>query len=309
MGELAPEEMDVLETRLLTESGLFDLAESVEDDVVDRYVRGEMSAEEERRFERRLLPSRRIQERVAFARALAFRKAAHTAKRAERPAWLAPIIPLFRSPARLAWAATLVAALAAGVLAHEVMQLRGDRHELERSYAATLARLEEARQAEAPPKSPDPEAAAVDAARLARELTAMRERVEELEARELVREAAPTPPRRDREEDLVTATAFLALATRSNDDPDVLRLEGADRALLELEVLASGQMDPLAATVTRDGTAVWHTTEVEVKSSGTETVAELVLPRESLTRGRYEIRLTGGTDATLLGLYEVLIEE
>lgn len=313
LGELPREEMDALEARLLTESGLFDLAEAVEDEVVDRYVRGEMSREEARRFERRLLPSERIQERVAFARALASR---HTAAQPlERERRLAPVIPLFRSPARLAWAATLVALLAAGVLAFEVARLRSGRTELERSHAAAVAQMEDERRSHevpAPAKAPSTEDEATE--ELAGALSAARERIAELEARDAATAERRTRRPREIGDPVATATVFLTLATRAGAAPTTLaseELSQAERVELQLDLDGGTPQEPLSARVLRGSEPVWQTRQVQVITMDGESMARIELPRESLLEGRYRIELAqqgeDGKTWDLLGSYELSV--
>jgi hypothetical protein len=70
LGDLTAEERDRFEHRLLEDPDLFEQVEAAEDDLVDRYVRGEMEAAELRRFEERLLVSDRIRQRARTARSL-----------------------------------------------------------------------------------------------------------------------------------------------------------------------------------------------------------------------------------------------
>jgi len=312
LGELPPEEMDALEARLLTESGLFDLAESVEDEVIDRYVRGELSAAEARRFERRLLPSERIQERVAFARALADPGAKKPSHRRSTDRPKAPVVPLFRSPVRLAWAATLVACLLAGALGFEVFQLRNHAGELERTRAATVARLEVARQqaASAPARTEEAPARDEEADRISGELSAARDRIAELEARE-----ATQAKRRVRQpdtvrDDIASASFFIPLPTRAGGGPETLDLGDAERVELQLDLGGQRPEGPVVATVLRAGQPVYREPEVPVEALDGESMARLEMPRQSLLEGRYRIELaegeTGAVDH-LLGTYEISV--
>ena len=70
LGDLPDEQIQRIDGRLLEQPDLFSRVETIEDDLVDRYVRDELSGEDRRRFEERLLPSDRIRRRVAFARSL-----------------------------------------------------------------------------------------------------------------------------------------------------------------------------------------------------------------------------------------------
>jgi uncharacterized membrane protein len=77
LGKLAEEEEAFLEERFFSEDGEFEELEIAEDELIDRYVRGQLSDEDSRRF-RRLLISTRLAERVELARILAQRTSSRT---------------------------------------------------------------------------------------------------------------------------------------------------------------------------------------------------------------------------------------
>lgn len=311
LGQLPREEVDALEARLLTEAGLFELAESVEDEVIDRYVRGELSSTEARRFERRLLPSERIRERVEFARALAARGTGRKAAKEDHRAGGAVLLPLFRKPARLAWAATLAAALAAGVLAVEVARLQDRVGDLDQARIAAVERLEaEAeraqRNAEAARQARELREAVRE--RLGGELSAARVRIAELEA------GKPAEPERrvrrpgEITEEVATTSLFLALATRSGAEPPELRLGDAQEVELLLDLGGRSPSGPVVATLFRDGEPVSRPMEVDVDAREGESIARLVLPAEFVLEGSYVIRLTEAADAgSLVASYELFV--
>lgn len=310
LGQLPPEEMDRTEEHLLTERGLFELAESVEDDLVDRYARGELTEDERRRFERRLLSSPRIQQRLDVARALVAydrrRSAAGPPSLRERNAGRgAPR----RMAVGLAWAATLVALVAGGWLAFQSMQHQERIQALQAERAALAQRLEEevARAARA-------EAAAETGAEERQQIAELEERL--AEARETIAgfEERPTSSteRRvrtgsgDYGEAARTATLFLSLATRSQSGPPTLRLDGAERAELQLDLAGQRPSGPLTATVLREGVVVWQETEVAVETVGSEAMARFTVPGQALQDGGYRVELTDPTG--LLGTYELSVE-
>jgi hypothetical protein len=67
LGELAEADKAALERELLIDRGKFDLVWGVENELVDSYVRGEMSRADRERFEVRYLVSPLHRERVAIA--------------------------------------------------------------------------------------------------------------------------------------------------------------------------------------------------------------------------------------------------
>ena len=78
LGKLSDSEAALLEERYFAEEGVFDEIETAEDDLVDAYVRGSLTAEDRKRFEEKLSRSARLAERVEFARLLS--KAASPSK-------------------------------------------------------------------------------------------------------------------------------------------------------------------------------------------------------------------------------------
>src|SRR6185436_11625139 len=87
LGELPPEEQTELEARYFSDPGLLDRIDAAEDDLIDDYVRRELTPARRLRFESHFLNEKRL-ERVRMAEAL--RKA--TAPRAApRRAWALPL--------------------------------------------------------------------------------------------------------------------------------------------------------------------------------------------------------------------------
>lgn len=304
LGRLSAEENDALESHLLHDGRLFELAEATEDDLIDRYVRGELPSDDAKRFERRLLPSRRIGERVEVARALA---AWVDRERGERPVadrleTGGVVIPLFRRTAHLAWAAALVAAIAAGALAFEVARLHDRLDE-----AGTPAGVEHARVAEEAPEpvAPEPtpadepevtgeEAEAIPAERvedLERELVAARDRIASLE-RETEERPATSEAEAGPVESLAIAQVFLALATRGDSDGQTLVLGDSERVEIQLDLDRRRPSSDLRARILRDETVIWDEPGVEVVTEAGQSMARLFLPRESLTAGRYRVELS-----------------
>lgn len=311
LGQLPKDEVDRIESRLMTDNGLFELTETVEDDVIDRYVRRELGPEERRRFERRLLPSERIRERVAIARALAAQPGRRNPGRTE-PARRGTVVPLFRpAAARLAWAASLVVLLLAGWLGIELVGLHGQVEDVEAARLAAIERTEELEAQVARVREAEARGAQVAerAEALEDELSAARERIAELEARPAPVEPSPGDSRTERRvrKPGDYASAFFALATRSENGPKLLNLEGKDAARLEIE-LGPPPAGPVEATVTRDGVVVWREAGVEVEVFDGESMAILLLPTESLQSGRYAVDLREEESDRPLGSHAFMVE-
>lgn len=316
LGHLSDEESDALEVRLLHDRRFFDLAEAAEDDLVDRYVRGELKPDDRKRFERHLLPSDRLRERVATARAL----------RSWTEGQRAPRIAAGEGRvARLAWAAALLAAIAAGALGLEVVRLHDRLEDLGPSSGTVEAGVAEAEpRVEAGAAGPEPSLSssapsptpAADAERerveqLEHELAAARERIASLESEpgrahepDSSRAGSPTPS---------TTMVFLTLATRSVGDEERLDLRGAERAELLLELGRRRPSGKVLATVSRGGELIWRESDVEVVSDAGESMARLYLPRQALVGGPHRVDLVEvaeGEDENRrpLGAYAFFVE-
>lgn len=95
LGDLPAAQREALEERLLADAELFLELEMAEDELVDAYVRGELSQADRQRFDAVLGTSPRIEQRLRFARRLA-EEADHVGaerSRAQPPAQAAPLSP------------------------------------------------------------------------------------------------------------------------------------------------------------------------------------------------------------------------
>lgn len=70
LGTLSEEERDKLEQTYFSDDAEFDEIEIAEDELVDQYVRGKLAGDDRRRFENLASNSKRLGERIAFARVL-----------------------------------------------------------------------------------------------------------------------------------------------------------------------------------------------------------------------------------------------
>lgn len=70
LGELSEAEQDQLEARYFTDDALFERLLEIEDDLIDRYARGDISDRERLRLERHFLKSPARRKRVRFAKAI-----------------------------------------------------------------------------------------------------------------------------------------------------------------------------------------------------------------------------------------------
>jgi len=83
LGQLTGPELDAVEDRLIADEAFFEQVEAVEAEVCDDYVAGRLSAADRSAFDARLAGNQRLQQRVAFARALS----ASTSHGRRTPMW------------------------------------------------------------------------------------------------------------------------------------------------------------------------------------------------------------------------------
>jgi len=308
LGDLPDEEIQQIEARLLEQPALFSRVETIEDDLVDRYVRDELSGEDRRRFEKCLLPSGRIRRRVAFARGLNRLAEERSRDQAGVRRFDDPeigITPFRRAhptrrplTMRLAWAACLVALIGAGGLALVNARLQGDlQRALQRREAATARAVAAEQQAMSlsdamtQARNDDAETRA-----LQDELAASRDRIATLEHRTEELQKADRPA----EEPAATITEkaapskvlFLALATRGSEASTVLELPAPHGVTLQLDLDRRHPDGTLTVTVRKGDTAIWEQSGLKPVISGPEAMVPVTLPEPVLLPGSYQIEIT-----------------
>ena len=138
LGELSEAEQARLEERFFHDAELSELLSEAEDDLIDRYVRKELSARDRECFERHLLISERRREKVEFARALLQAEKATASADVHRetrlPWWTAMLLPCALHAPALSYslAAAALLFLFGGLwLFSEVRQLRREVAQME----------------------------------------------------------------------------------------------------------------------------------------------------------------------------------
>ena len=195
LGELPESEVERLDEQSFTDDDFFRRLQTVENDLIDAYARGEMSPGEREQFERRFLTTPKRRERVSFAEALAafrFEQPADdpaVAAQTERISSWQAFISLFRVPRpalqfSLA-AASVVLLIGATWLIVETARLRSRMTEIEQRQAA-LTRREQELQAQIAAQRADRD-------QLAEELRRVQQQRDQLE-QELV-ELKPSEPK------------------------------------------------------------------------------------------------------------------
>lgn len=302
-GELSEAEQSQIEERFLRDREYLETVQAVEDELIDSFVRGGLSADERVRVEQYLAASPRKRQKMAFARELSnvldeAPAAQAVAGRPHRDSWWAMLLTPLRGPRPVFQFATVALAAALALVS---LWLFLDRRQARTQLSRLQAEWQEGRQRE---EGLQQEAAAERARRddLARQLEDEREqrlRVEE-QAREMRREQevaetsrkgtsgrGPSP--------LEAAIATFVLApglTRGSDEPSRLVVpQGARLIRLQLDLEAGDEYQSYRAELrTTGGNIVWSR-DVTPSRAGAAVILEL--PTAQLTSGEYELTLQG----------------
>jgi len=330
LGKLAEADRDRLETRLLSDAAAYEQVLAAEEELIDEYVDGELSAADRRAFEERLLTVERIRARVGFARSLralaaeadaaataptrsAGRGVGRGAGRDEGAGWgdrLAALLGLGRLSPSPVFATAMAAAFVllvgvCGWLGWRAAELAGRVESLQARAAATRSALEHERAARAAapevPSAPDAELADAERTAAAAELERERERAERLAERVAELESRPAPDPR------VTAAFILSLATRSSSGVREIAVPAdADTVRLQLDAGGDAGGSLRARLLAAGGRVAWSDAGLTTVADGSLVVAEL--PAELLAPGRYELLLEAapaeGGEPELIGAYE-----
>jgi len=322
LGILSDDEKDRLESALLADHDLFSELDAAEGMLIDRYLDADLSPDDRRLFEERLLPSERVRERIAMAGSLQ-RLADQRARRVDDQdgGEVVPISPFHDQkpvPGRsatswLAWAACLVLMLATGYLTilNVRLQNRFDNAQSEHQAAVERASVAE--------KKVSANSEALDKATLqaldqGAEASRLRELLAESQERVATLESTLTssPPSRATEKEghrAETTVLFLALATRAEGQYPVLELpiEGPVRLQLDLDRLHPTQR--LMVTVKRSGVPVWRQDDIAPVFLGSDSMLPLDLPAELFFEGTYTIEVSevDPEQAVIIGAYTLTV--
>ena len=325
LGDLDEREIERLERGLLEEPARLEQLEAAEAELIDRYVRGELPSGDRNRFERRLLPSARIRERVRTARSLRRLAEQTNADRTPRASETASgrVLPIDSRgtngngggapvSSRLAWAACLVVLLATGFLALLNLRLqdRLDRTQRAHRQAVEKALSAEGQVEEMAQAADQAEVRRADLERLRNQVTEREERIDALESR--IEQATSTRESDGKTGAVEQTSLFLALATRGSGPEELqLPLDG-DELLLELGLGRKQLEGELTVTVRRQGfpVPVWRDSGLEPVYFGPEGMVPVTLPKQILFPGTYDIEVIESSKAaeTRIASYNLLIK-
>lgn len=290
LGRLSEPEQTRLEEELLTDDETFNSLVAVEDDLIDDYVRGELTAAEARLFEQRFLCSEERRARVEFARTLSEHLGAETGQR----------VPSERTGLpgewglRLAVAASLLLAIAAGVLATRASLLSGRVAELEldRRHLATsldeIGRRQDALQQDLEQRRAREQELGDDLAARIGQITQLEERIRTLAT------AAAQAVRQP-----VAVDFLLGLGSRGPAGPPRLLIpEQAEKVRLQVDLEGEQRFDSFRARLqTEAGVQVWGSDNLAATISDWGRSVELVIPAPVLEPGAHVLFLEGTATA------------
>jgi hypothetical protein len=288
LGELTEAEQVQLEERFFQDAELSELLSEVEDDLIDQYVRQELSASDRERFERHTLITERRRQKVEFARALlqAERSAvsAQVNQGSQVSRW-AEIFAALRTP-RPALSYSLAAAalllLIGGLwLFSQVRQLRNDVAQLEADRQARELQNNQLREQ------------TDEQRRRSDELAAQKERLEQ-ELAQLKQQGIPPG------DETRPAPSFLAFilspSARGNDGPKNLVLTRAVQgARLQLNLNPGDEYRAYQVRLqTSSGKQIRSWNQLRASSAGGVRSVVITIPAELLSNGvQYELALSG----------------
>ena len=308
LGELAEDEQERLERRLLEDGAAGEAVAAAEDDLLDAYAAGELPRRQRLAFERRLRGSAALRRRAAFARALARATGAGSATGAGRPAGV--VVPGpglrrgFAAPlASLAAAASLLLAVACGWLLWRGTAMTERLASLETEAAVLTAERDAlaTRSGELDRRLAGERAATTE---IEAALAARDRRLADLEAELESRRTAPPPAP-------VTASFVLSAALRSEFGSRRLELApGVERVRLTLDVGTREDYPSYLAVITGPADReVWSQRGLPPAAGAAGTAVDLILPAAVLADGRHEALLYGepasaSAEPELVGAFE-----
>jgi hypothetical protein len=293
LGELPEEQQVEIEDRAFSDKEYLANITAVENDLIDEYVRGELSGTERQRFESRFLASAERRKRVEFAKALrtVISEPVRSEKQdARRWSWRESLYAFFSGlnpAARLALVAAAILFIAvAAWLFVETQRLRRQVNQLQAENQSGQ-NLQQALEAER--KRNTELNARLDQEKQQREQTdeSLRQLTETTEA------TNPAPP------PVIASLVLLPGLSRGGDQKPSLDLSNDARLVrLQIGIDPEEQYKTFAVELrTSAGRQVWNRENLAARSRRGTRAVGLTLPATVLKPGDYELRLRGLTES------------
>jgi len=292
LGELPEEQQIEIEDRAFSDKDYLATITTVENDMIDEYVRGELSAPDRQRFESRFLASAERRNRVEFAKALRTVVSApekHVIQTASGWSWRESLYVFFNGlnpAARLAFVAAAILVLAgAALLFVETLRLRRQVTQLQAEKQAGQ-NLQQSLEAER--KRNEELNARLDQEKQQREQTdeSLRQLTETPEAKN----PAPAPV-------IASLTLLPGLSRGGGQKPTLDLSNDAHLVRLQIGIDPEEQYKSFAVELrTLAGRQVWNRENLAARTRRGSRAVGLTLPTTVLKSGEYELRLRGLTE-------------
>jgi hypothetical protein len=297
LGELSEEQQIAIEDRAFADKDYLASITAVENDLIDEYVRNELSGAERQRFEKQFLTSAERRKRVEFARALAgvVQEEAAPKKAAVREpqsaSWLAAIYAFINGltpAARIAFVASVpLLLIGAGYLGIQTLRLRRELTELraesqsQRNAQQQALELERRRNEELN-------------AQLNQEKQQREQTDESLRELSEPGDAVNPPPR-----SVIASLTLLPGLSRGGDNtPSLVLPEEARLVRLQIGIDPEEQYNKFSVELrTVTGSRVWSRQNLNARNRRGTRAILLTLPATALKAGEYELRLQGVNDS------------
>jgi hypothetical protein len=293
LGELPEEQQVEIEDRAFADKEYLASITAVENDLIDEYVRNELSESERRRFESRFLVSAERRKRVAFAKALAgFTSSAPVVETAPRPvvarttiSWRESLEAFVRGliPApRFAWGVAMVVLLGGSVsLVTETLRLRSQLYQLRTENQSRQDEMQ--RQFESERRRSEELVARLNQEQQQREQTD--------ESLRQLSETAETPAPKP----IIAALTLLPGISRgAGDKPRLVLPENARLVRLNIGIEPEEPFKTYAVELrTVSGRSVWNRENLTARDRRGARAIGLTLPATAVKPGEYELRLKG----------------
>jgi hypothetical protein len=292
LGELPEEQQIEIEDRAFQDREYLATITAVENDLIDEYVRHELSEAERRRFEARFLVSAERRKRVAFAEALAKVSAKGTVSKktevkATASSWRDALEALIRGlnpAARFAFAAVVLLVLLGGAwLITETLRLRS---QVMQAQAENQSRRNELQQQVEDERRRNEELAA----RLNQEKQQREQSEESLRQMSETADAANAAPRPI----IASLTLLPGVSRGGGEKPKLVLPENARVVRLQIGIDPDEPYKTFAAELrTVAGRQVWTRDNLTARARRSGRAVGLTLPATALKPGEYELKLSG----------------
>jgi hypothetical protein len=291
LGELPEDQQVAIEDRAFADKEYLATITAVENDLIDEYVRQELSAADRQRFERRFLASAERRKRVEFAKALASVVAEAPAAKKVASAWswrdsLYAFLTGFNPAARIAFvAAAILLVVGAAWLFTATLRLR---HQLTQLQAQNQSQQDLRQALELERKRNEELTARLNQEKQQREQTD--ESLRQLTETGDVTNPAPRPV-------IAALTLLPGISRGDGGKPTLVLPDDARLVRLSVGIDPEEQYKTFAVEVrTVTGRSVWTRESLGARNRRGTRAIGLTLPATALRPGEYELRLRGVTE-------------